>query len=375
MGFSPLVTEKESRGSMLYASYSCTTHDLRFLKSFVRNNWKVFFLRFDGRRNQPEDGPLPAGVTQIEWLGTQELLSGSNFLQFIQAFQKLETSLFIDVVVAGPIPTIGFICTQVSRSPTVLMSWASDLLFDIHQSADDLSRAKASIQDASGIIVDSKIIFDIALELGGDLDDILMCPWGIELEDFQPIAPRLPDGILKLLSLRSLEKIYDVETLINAFALLKNFKDINFFGTIVGDGSQKEHLLKLAKSLNLTDQIDWVQPVPESAIAQVLHAHDLYISTSRSDGSSISMLQALSTGQLVLVSDIPSNREWITDNWNGWLFEVGNSTSLATKIYEIATSQSLDLIRSRAPLEVQKRANWSVNQQNVCRFIENKVQS
>ena len=41
----------------------------------------------------------------------------------------------------------------------------------------------------------------------------------------------------------------------------------------------------------------------------------------------------------------------------------------------IATSHSLDLIRSRAPLEVQKRANWSVNQQNVCRFIENKVQS
>ena len=84
------------------------------------------------------------------------------------------------------------------------------------------------------------------------------------------------------------------------------------------------------------------------------------------------MLQALSTGQLVLVSDIASNQEWITDNWNGWLFQVGNPKNLAAKITEIANSRTSDLIRSRAPVEVRTRANWVVNQEKVCQFIEER---
>jgi glycosyltransferase involved in cell wall biosynthesis len=87
------------------------------------------------------------------------------------------------------------------------------------------------------------------------------------------------------------------------------------------------------------------------------------------------MLQALSTGQLVLVSDIPSNQEWVTDNWNGWLFQVSNPKSLAAKIAEIATCPTLDLIRSRAPVEVQMRADWMANQERVCQFIEERFQT
>jgi glycosyltransferase involved in cell wall biosynthesis len=255
------------------------------------------------------------------------------------------------------------------------MSWASDLLFDIHQSAEELSRAKTAIHASVGIIVDSNIISNIAVDLGSDRANILICPWGIELEDFQPGSPRVPDGIFRILSLRSLESIYDLETLIRSVSLLKNSKEFFVRATIIGDGSEKESLLKLAETLEVADQIDWLPQVPESAIAHALHSHDLYVSTSRSDGSSISMLQALSTGQLVLVSDIASNQEWITDNWNGWLFQVGNPKNLAAKIVEIANSRTSDLIRSRAPVEVQTRANWVINQEKVCQFIEERAQT
>jgi glycosyltransferase involved in cell wall biosynthesis len=255
------------------------------------------------------------------------------------------------------------------------MSWASDLLFDIHQSFEDLSRAQDAIRASAGIIVDSKTISSIAVDLGGDVANILICPWGIELEDFQPELPRIPDGTFRVLSLRSLEKIYDLETLIRSISILKKSGELFIKATIIGAGSEEKSLLELASTLEVTEQIDWLPPVPESAIAEVLHSHDLYVSTSRSDGSSISMLQALSTGQLVLVSDIPSNQEWVTDNWNGWLFQVSNPKSLAAKIAEIATCPTLDLIRSRAPVEVQMRADWMANQERVCQFIEERFQT
>jgi glycosyltransferase involved in cell wall biosynthesis len=375
MGLSPLRAESGSGGCVLYASNSCTTHDIRFLKCLTEKFHRVHFLRFDGKKYQSEDKRIPTGVDQVDWLGTQVPLSNSNFLDFIQDLQRLEPSLNVDAVVAGPIPTIGFICTQVLSTPTILMSWASDLLFDIHQSVEELSRAKNAIQDSAGIIVDSNTISNIAVDLGGDSANILICPWGIELGNFQPRLPRVPDGIFRILSLRSLEKIYDLETLIQSISILKKSGELFILVTIIGAGSEKESLLDLASTLGVTEQIDWLPPVPESAIAEVLHAHDLYVSTSRSDGTSISMLQALSTGQLVLVSDIPSNQEWVADNWNGWLFKVSNPKSLASKIAEIATCRTSDLIRSRAPVEVQKRANWVANQERVCQFIEERFQT
>jgi glycosyltransferase involved in cell wall biosynthesis len=374
MGLSPLAEQRKTGRSVLYASRSCTTHDIRFLKCLAKNFFQVHFLRFDGKNTQSEDKIIPTGVNQVDWLGTQVSLSNSNFFEFTQDLKRLETSLNVDAVIAGPIPTIGFICAQVFDAPKILMSWASDLLFDIHQSAEELSRAKSAIHASAGVIVDSNVISSIAVDLGGDSANILICPWGIELEDFQPAVPRIPDGIFRILSLRSLERIYDLETLIRSISLLKHTGEFAFKATIIGAGSDKEYLLELAATLEVTDHIDWLPPVPESAIAQALHSHDLYISTSRSDGSSISMLQALSTGQLVLVSDIPSNQEWVTDNWNGWLFQVGNPNSLATKIAEIATSRTSDLIRSRAPVEVQKKANWVANQESVCQFIEDRFQ-
>jgi|694.fasta_scaffold04029_16 glycosyltransferase involved in cell wall biosynthesis len=375
MGLSPLGAKNGSSGSILYASKSCTPHDIRFLKCLAKKFHRVYFLRFDGKKNRSEDKRIPIGVDQIDWIGTQVPLSNSNFLDFIRDLQRLEPSISVDAVVAGPIPTIGFICTQVLSTPTILMSWASDLLFDIHQSFEDLSRAQDAIRASAGIIVDSKTISSIAVDLGGDVANILICPWGIELEDFQPELPRIPDGTFRVLSLRSLEKIYDLETLIRSISILKKSGELFIKATIIGAGSEEKSLLELASTLEVTEQIDWLPPVPESAIAEVLHSHDLYVSTSRSDGSSISMLQALSTGQLVLVSDIPSNQEWVTDNWNGWLFQVSNPKSLAAKIAEIATCPTLDLIRSRAPVEVQMRADWMANQERVCQFIEERFQT
>ena len=372
MELSALVTEDRPRGSVLYASKSCTTHDIRFLKCLAKNFQRVHFLRFDGKNHQTEEKKLPVGVDQVDWLGTQVQLSNFNFFEFAQDLHGLEDSLNVNAVVAGPIPTIGFICTQVLSTPTILMSWASDLLFDIHQSAEELSRAKTAIHASVGILVDSNVICNIAVDLGSNRANILICPWGIELEEFQPGSPRASDGIFRILSLRSLESIYDVETLIRSISILKNSKEFFVRATIIGDGSEKKSLQKLAETLEVADQIDWLPQVPESAIADALHSHDLYVSTSKSDGSSISMLQALSTGQRVLVSDIASNQEWITDNWNGWLFQVGNPKNLAAKITEIANSRTSDLIRSRAPVEVRTRANWVVNQEKVCQFIEER---
>lgn len=52
----------------------------------------------------------------------------------------------------------------------------------------------------------------------------------------------------------------------------------------------------------------------------MLRRSKCYISATKSDGSSLSLLEAMGNGAIPIVSNIPSNREWIVDGINGKLF-------------------------------------------------------
>ena len=56
------------------------------------------------------------------------------------------------------------------------------------------------------------------------------------------------------------------------------------------------------------------------------------LSASRSDGSSISLLEAMACGCPRWFPDIPGNREWVTPGENGWLFPLDNAEALAAAI-------------------------------------------
>jgi glycosyltransferase involved in cell wall biosynthesis len=102
--------------------------------------------------------------------------------------------------------------------------------------------------------------------------------------------------------------------------------------------------------------------VPESEIVQYFLASDIYISASHSDGSSVSLLQAMACGIAPLVSDIPGNREWVIPHQNGWLFEDGNSTALAAMIIQASRSPQLRSKFGIASRRIaQERADWKIN--------------
>ena len=360
--------------SLLYASSGFTNHDLRFIRTFTDEGWKVFFLRFDGLQLQSCSETLPKGVVEIDWIGTKEVISDHNYIEFLKNFDLLTLDIVPDLIVAGPIPVIGFLATQNSTVPVILISWAFDLLLDIHKSQKEFRQAQIAISKAHGIIVDCKTVASIVEELGGQREKIFSIPWGITLEDFQPGPTRISDGVFKIVSVRSLEKIYDVQTLIRAAAELRLLDPkFEFQITIVGTGSELPLLKNLAENLGVEDFVDWSPRINEEDLRSVILEHDLYVSTSSSDGSSISMLQALCVGQLVLVSNLESNLEWIEAGWNGWVFDLGDSRHLAGKILEVAKFRQKENIRVNAPLLIHERANWDVNKRELAQILVKSV--
>jgi glycosyltransferase involved in cell wall biosynthesis len=73
-------------------------------------------------------------------------------------------------------------------------------------------------------------------------------------------------------------------------------------------------------------------------------------------------MEALASGLPCLVSDIPANREWVTDKENGWLFPDGDAEMLATRILQaIDQRDALNEMGLAARRLAESRADWKQN--------------
>ena len=352
----------QTRPRLIYLSEGYTTHDRRFLSAAVDYGWIPYWLRCDAGLRTLDDAPVPTEVVVVDWLGSVENLAEANSQRFVEAFRLAAARIRPVVIHAGPVPTAGFVAVSAGVAPVLVTSWGSDLLVDT-QAADVRARAMAALRGASKVLVDCQTVARKAITLGAAVDQLAVVPYGVELQSFAYTPPRLEPGRLRLLSLRSLERPYDISTLLRGFAgAAQGAGDDNATLTIAGSGSQEGDLRELAEVLGISRLVTWRGRVSEIEVAMLLRDHDLHVSTALSDGSSVSLLQAMAVGRPSIVSDLPSNREWVIPGVTGWVFEVGNPDSLAQAIGDAESARAdLGMMAERGRAAVEARANWREN--------------
>jgi glycosyltransferase involved in cell wall biosynthesis len=160
-----------------------------------------------------------------------------------------------------------------------------------------------------------------------------------------------------ILSNRNLLPIYNVSSLIRAIPIILGEEtDVRFL--IAGDGSERGRLEKEVNDLSITEYVEFLGRVSHDKMPNLLARSDIYVSTSYYDGTSVSLLEALASGAFPVVTDIPSNREWIADGDNGFLVPKENEILLAKKI--------VDAIRNRKLVEEACERNQQIAQQRAC---------
>ena len=176
------------------------------------------------------------------------------------------------------------------------------------------------------------------------------------------------------MSLRSWEPIYGVDVVVKAFAdaTLEN-DDLRLL--LLGGGSLAPMVQGLINRYQLSDKIYLGGQVKQADLPSFYRSANLYISASHSDGSSVSLLEALACGVPVLVSDIPGNKEWITPEKEGWLFEDGQDAQLKEGILKAVSQRNQASQISEAAFETaKKRANWDLNFKLLLSAYEKAVQ-
>jgi len=186
------------------------------------------------------------------------------------------------------------------------------------------------------------------IKLGADAEKIKIIYFGIDTEKFSPgpkdenLTKKLGvQNNLTVISLRNLERIYDIETLIKATSLvLKEFPKAKFI--IVGKGSEEERLKNLVKSLRVEESVRFIGFIPNDDLPRYLRAADVYVSTSLSDaGIATSTAEAMACGLPVVITNTGENEKWFEDGEGGYLIPIKNPEILAQKLIYLMKNENL----------------------------------
>ena len=319
---------------ILYFSKDYSTHDHRFLSAIAEGGHEVFYLKLEQNLRQVEDRPVPPQVTQVQWAGGHGPFRWRDVPRLVLDLKRVIRDLKPDLVHAGPIQTCAFLAVLTGFRPILTMSWGFDLMEDVHKSRWMEQVTKYVLRNTQYFTSDANVTRDKAVAYGMNPEKTVVFPWGVDLQHYSPSTVHsIPFGdrppfTFTLFCNRSWEPRYGVDVLARAFVKVTASRpEVGLM--LLSGGSQGGVLRQILMNGGVLERVHFGGQVSQKDLPNWYHQADLYISPSHVDGSSVSLMEALACGLPCLVSDIPANKEWVTEGENGWLFRDGDADYLA----------------------------------------------
>jgi len=162
---------------------------------------------------------------------------------------------------------------------------------------------------------------------------------GIDVERFRPArCPPVKTDKLRIGIIARLAPVKDITTLVRAMVIV-NQNNPDLLLSIVGDGPERYLLESLVKELGLSSVVGFHgfrRDIPE-----VLREMDIFTLCSLSEGTSITLLEAMASGKPVVVTNVGGNPAIIKMGVNGLLVPAGEPDSLAQALLKLAEDSEL----------------------------------
>ncbi len=301
---------------ILFVANAQSVHMHRWLLALRDKGHDVHIASFDA-------ADIP-GIT-VHRLPTYDL-GKAGYFTAIPALRRLAKRLRPHVAHAHYLTSYGFVSAAAGLHPLVLTAMGSDIFAPPGQS---LLRhlVKFAVNRADHITVRAEHMVEPVRALCKRSAPISVIPNGIRVEQYRSQVRPVIVGTPSIISTRAFTPIYDHPTLLRALGKLRD-RNIPFQATMAGDGPLRASLQAQADALGLTT-IFFTGALSSQDVAAHLGRSDIYVSSSLSDGNSVSLMEAMASGCLPIVSDIAANRAIIEHGRNGMLFIPGDSDGLA----------------------------------------------
>ena len=236
------------------------------------------------------------------------------------------------------------------RIPIVLTTWGSDVLLLPNKGFLYRAMVRYVLKKATVITADASFMAEAIHELIGK-KEVVIANFGVDIKKNEEVITR--EWIIY--SNRMHEPLYNIDQLIYQLKdfLLENSK---WKLIIAAEGTQTAYLKKIVEEEFPENTIKFVGFLTPEENIRFYKKAMIYISIPKSDGTAISLLEAMAYGCLPITSDLPANKEWITTLENG-IISHGN----LTKDVEISLTLDLKVIQEKNQVIIDSRATKETN--------------
>jgi glycosyltransferase involved in cell wall biosynthesis len=302
------------------------------------------------------------------------------FLSEKRHFKKIYEDFKPDITHTGYVWQVGILASNIDVHPHLSMVWGSDILTEPDKRWFYKILVKKVLLQADHIqcdaeVVKKKIISDYLIKA----EKITVFPWGIDLNIFKPLNKsgcrnnlKLDQNKFIIIYNRFLEPIYGVMDLLEGFKrFCTNKNDVSLI--MLSDGSLKKQVIRFISDNNLESKIHLNGRVNNSELPIFLNASDIYISTSQSDGSSLSMLEAMACGTPMVLTDMPAIREWVSEN-DAILIPRNNPELVNSALEKYYNDRQLMKEYGQISMKIaSERANWDLNYAKLTEIYSNII--
>lgn len=287
------------------------------------------------------------------------------------AIRRLVRQIEPDLLHAQQISPDGWLAAMAGFHPLLLTAWGSDLFLGPSVGRRFRLLIHWALRTADYVTCVSESLAQAARALGADPAKLEVAPWGVDTETFGPAAGSaalpaqlgLGPGPI-VLSIRAVRPIYNPLDLAQAIPhVLERVPGSQF---VIRTYSYEPDLLSrfqtVVEESGAAGSVHYIGALPDDqAIAALYRLATVAVSVPSSDGTPVSVLEAMACGTVPVLSDLPSLREWVQDGREALLVRAGNVPAIAAAITRLLVDEplrrelranGLELIRQRGDRRV-----------------------
>lgn len=353
------------RPRLLVLADGASIHTLKWLEGFNQTGvWDLYLISMNPAPTRVAVGQLPfvKGMHQIAPREITERGGNFQYLFNIPALRRCIRQIDPDAITTLYLTSYGVMGALLKgRATLVHFVIGNDVMVFPDRGFAQKCLTRAALKRADFVISASQTMTTkLTRTLGFPAAKILTQQYGVGdalLE--RPLGAKIYD----LVSNRAWIDNSNVDYFLEILRALGP-RNVALIGRVVpGSEALGERILQAARS----SVCEILEPLPyEENIARVASSRFL-VSLTKSDGASLSVMEAMAVGTIPILSDIAPNAEWVTHGENGFLIPPNNIPA-AAEIFKTALSLSGDQQKSmidKNRLLIAERGSLSRNMKRV----------
>ncbi len=216
-----------------------------------------------------------------------------------------------DVIHIHQVNRLAYFTTRAANKlkiPVLTTAWGSDVLVVPKRNKFSHFIVKKTLERSKAVTADSHEMID-AMKLLVPQGNYTWVQYGIT-----PVEPQTKEKLVY--SNRLHRPLYRIDKIIDYFADF-NVENPDWRLVIGATGEDTDALKQKVMEMNLQSKVDFVGWLDGTTNKDYYARSMIYISIPHSDGTSVSLLEAMSAGCIPVVSDLKVSHEWISSNENG----------------------------------------------------------